>query len=418
MTAVSPGSKFLNVLRSPLLPIWLVPALLPLGRSAEIGVALALVGCIGLFVRNPQALRGHDGARLFLMLWACYVVAALVSALDAVNPGKSWSTVASVLRYAPLGVYVAFAVRREPLVRSLYAGTALIVALWLVDAWVQALTGYSLGGAPEAVRLTGVFGAENLKFGPVLSTLAPFALWEARERWGRRGLVVAFLVLLGPVLLSGSRASWLAYAIVAVAFLWREVGNWKKFALCILALGAVGALGVFAALRTSDTFAARFDRTLLALQGSPDAIDYALAGRLRIWHAAERMIAEHPVNGVGVRGFRYDYAEHALPGDDFVVADGTGAMHAHQWVLEVASETGLVGLALWCVGIVLALRAWRRATRSARERAFAPAVALVAMAFPLNTHLAFYSAWWGLLFWWLVALYCATLSADLDERGL
>ncbi|HJU38710.1 MAG TPA: O-antigen ligase family protein, partial [Tahibacter sp.] len=221
-----------------------------------------------------------------------------------------------------------------------------------------------------------------------------------------------------PVLLSGSRASWLAYAIVAVAFLWREVGNGKKFALCILALGAVGALGVFAALRTSDTFAARFDRTLLALQGSPDAIDYALAGRLRIWHAAERMIAEHPVNGVGVRGFRYDYAEHALPGDDFVIADGTGAMHAHQWVLEVASETGLVGLALWCVGIVLALRAWRRATRSARERAFAPAVALVAMAFPLNTHLAFYSAWWGLLFWWLVALYCAALSADLDERGL
>jgi O-antigen ligase len=251
----------------------------------------------------------------------------------------------------------------------------------------------------------------------VLSTLAPFLLWEARERWGRRGLVVAFLVLLGPVLLSGSRASWFAYAIVAIAFLWREVGHWKKFALCMLALGLVGALGVFAALRGSDTFAARFDRTLLALQGSPDAVDYALAGRLRIWTAAERMAASHPVNGVGVRGFRYDYAEHALPGDDFVGADGTGAMHAHQWVLEVASETGLVGLALWGAGIFYAIRAWRRATRAARERAFVPAVALVAMAFPLNTHLAFYSAWWGLLFWWLIALYCAALTADLDERG-
>jgi hypothetical protein len=33
------------------------------------------------------------------------------------------------------------------------------------------------------------------------------------------------------------------------------------------------------------------------------------------------------------------------------------------------------------------------------------------MCFPLNTHFAFYSAWWGLLFWWLLALYCAALGA-------
>jgi len=54
------------------------------------------------------------------------------------------------------------------------------------------------------------------------------------------------------------------------------------------------------------------------------------------------------------------------------------------------------------------------ADASARSRAFAPALALVAMCFPLNTHLAFYSAWWGLLFWWLLALYCAALSARED----
>jgi len=36
------------------------------------------------------------------------------------------------------------------------------------------------------------------------------------------------------------------------------------------------------------------------------------------------------------------------------------------------------------------------------------------MCFPLNTHFAFYSAWWGLLFWWLLALYCAALGARED----
>jgi hypothetical protein len=35
--------------------------------------------------------------------------------------------------------------------------------------------------------------------------------------------------------------------------------------------------------------------------------------------------------------------------------------------------------------------------------------------FPLNTHLAFYSAWWGLLFWWLLALWCAALYADVPS---
>ena len=49
--------------------------------------------------------------------------------------------------------------------------------------------------------------------------------------------------------------------------------------------------------------------------------------------------------------------------------------------------------------------------------AFAPGLALVAMAFPLNTHLAFYSAWWGLLFWWLIALYCAALDGEGTETA-
>jgi hypothetical protein len=42
-------------------------------------------------------------------------------------------------------------------------------------------------------------------------------------------------------------------------------------------------------------------------------------------------------------------------------------------------------------------------------------VALAVMVFPFNTHLAFYSAWWGLLFWWLLALWCAALYVDVPD---
>ena len=148
-------------LRSPLLPYWLVIALLPFGRSAELGTALCLFGTVMLFLRFPHALQQHEGARCLLLILAAYIGAALISAVDAVAPGKSWGTVAGLLRFAPLGLYACFALRRVARVRMMYVAVAVVIALWALDAWVQALTGWSLGGHAEAERISGIFGADN-----------------------------------------------------------------------------------------------------------------------------------------------------------------------------------------------------------------------------------------------------------------
>jgi O-antigen ligase len=404
---------------SPLLPIWLVPALLPFGRSAELGVFLCLVGTILLLVREPQAVRHHPGAKLFLWLFAAYAGAALVSAVDAVAPGKTWLTLAGILRFAPLGVYTCFAMRRPGKVRALYLATAVVVAIWVADAWVQAITGYGLAGVSNAERLSGIFGADNLKLGPALSALAPFLLWGARERWGRRGLVVAFLLALGPILLSGSRASWLCYGLVALGFLWTEAKTLRRFAVACAAAAASLALVGLLAWQVSPRFRDRVAHTLPALSGTSAGVDAALTGRLDIWTTSLRMFAAHPVNGVGVRGFRYAYPAVATPGDHFLTmekcADGEGACHAHQVVLEVATETGIIGLLAWLGAVILAVRTWWRADVVARQRAFPATLALVAILFPLNTHMAFYSAWWGLLAAWLLSVWCAALFADLPD---
>ncbi|MGN2242993.1 O-antigen ligase family protein [Frateuria sp. GZRR33] len=405
-------------LRSPLLPFWLVIALLPVGRSSEVGTLLCLIGTVFLFARHPRALQGHAGARLLLVLLACYVGAALLSSFDAVAPGKSWGTTAGLLRYVPLGLYACFAVRRTDRLRALFFAVAAVIALWVVDAWMQALTGFSLGGHADAVRISGIFGADNLKLGPTLAVLAPFALWAARERWGRAGLVLAFLLLLGPVLLAGSRAGWLCFGLVALAFAWREAGSGRRFALwCGLGLVLVALAGTLA-WRTSWRFQDRMERTLALFADEPQGLDEALTGRPAIWRASVGMAADHPWNGVGVRGFRYAYPDYAPANDHFVVeeacGEGEGACHAHQVVLEVLSETGVTGLVLWLVATLAGLRAWRRRGPAARARAFPVTVALAAMLFPLNTHLAFYSAWWGLLFAWLLGLWCAALHVETD----
>ncbi|MEY2168539.1 MULTISPECIES: O-antigen ligase family protein [unclassified Rhodanobacter] len=408
-----------TALRSPLLPFWLVILLLPFGRSSEFGTFLCLVGTILLVARGPRDWREQPGVRLLLWLLAAYIGAALVSAFDSLAPGKSWSTVAALLRYLPLGLYACLAIRDERRLQALYVAVACVLAWWVLDAWMQALTGWSLGGHAEAQRLSGIFGAKNLKLGPTLAVLSPFALWTARRRWGLAGLVVAFLLLLGPVLLAGSRAAWLCYGLVALAFAWREARSWRHFALyCGLGV-VVLALAGGIAWRTSSRFEARMQRTLDVLHGTDSGLNAALTGRLDIWNDSLKMIVAHPWNGVGVRAFRYAYPQFAPANDHFVVAEscgeGEGACHAHQIVLEILTETGGIGLALWLAGVALAWRAWRRVGRAARERAFPVTLALGVMLFPLNTHLAFYSAWWGLLFAWLLGLWCAGLYVRVEE---
>ena len=81
----------------------------------------------------------------------------------------------------------------------------------------------------------------------------------------------------------------------------------------------------------------------------------------------------------------------------------------------------IIGLAyLWPLWLgaalaVLAWRAWRYATPQAKDRARPAMLALAVTVFPLNTHLAFYSTFWGGLTLMLAALYAGSLLARDGE---
>ncbi|MEO8804085.1 MAG: O-antigen ligase family protein [Rudaea sp.] len=402
----------------PALTILLVLALLPVGRSSEAPLIIAAIAGIVMCWREREMFWANPGVRLSVAVFACYWLAALFSAPVAIAPGKTWSTVGVLLRFLPFALFASISLRDTTVWARMQTAIAAIVVLWLLDAWVQIFTGYSVAGAVASDRLSGIFGAGNLKLGPVLAVLSPFVFLAARQWLGWRGLALAFVFQLVPILLAGSRAAWLMYALVVVVTLWRETRAPLRFAAWAVATLAVVALAGGVALHDSGAFDARVQRSLQVLQGTEHSVDVASAGRLRIWGTALRMAVAHPLVGVGVRGFRYAYPEYAQPGDNFVdPKTDEGAFHAHQIVLEVVSETGGVGLVLWIIGAFYAIRAWRRATLVARERASTPGLALIAMTFPLNTHLAFYGAWWGLLFWFLLALYCAALAPDANRSA-
>lgn len=383
-------------------------ALWPTGAPAEAVLALGGLGAL-LMLASRRAALTPEAMALCGLFFLAYWLPQLFSAVDALDARRAWREVAADLRYLPFLWLTALAVATPRARRLTFTGLAAIVAVWCLDGLAQATTGFSLGGESGA-RLTGIFGADNPKLGLALAVLSPFALYAAHARYGRLGWSLAALALVVVVMLAGARAGWLMLALALLATGWRSWGlRGMLLGGAVAVLLTVGAGALF-----SERLAERLERTAAAFGGETGGLDHALSGRLVIWEAALRMLADYPVNGVGVRGYRVAYPDYA-PEAAQAWGEG-GALHAHQWLLEVLSETGLLGLALWIAGIAGGVRAWRRADAAARIRARAPALALALALFPLNTHLAVYSTFWGGAVLLLAGLYAGALLAS-PSRG-
>lgn len=404
-------------------------ALLPLPGPAEVVLA---AGALFAGVRLLQ-LRGSGGIGPLLraeawgltcLLFLAYWLPQVVAAVDAIDPGKALGKAASALRYLPFMWLVAIAAATAARRRRLFTGLAALAGLWAVDAVLQAALGSSplfwsldqlrtaLTGTPlcppEEVqalgRFNGVFSECNPKLGQVLAVFSPFVLLLAGKR---RLLWVGLAVLCGlAIVLAGARAAWLSYGLVLLLSGRAVLGRGG-----VLALALVAGLGLGATALMVPAVGQRVQDTAGLLGGQGQGVDTALAGRGRIWSGALCMVAEHPINGVGVRGFRHAWAG-CDPAPQQAAAWGQGpALHAHQLVLEILAETGLIGLLCWLAGAALALRAWLFASVAARERALPAAIAIAVAVFPFNTHLAVYSAFWGGITLLLAALYVGALQA-------
>jgi O-antigen ligase len=389
-------------------------ALLPTVGPAEGVLSLGSLTAMGLLLwqrfQGGTRLLSREAWALCTALFFAYWLPQLFSAFDSLDGARTWKGVATDLRYLPFLWLVAMAMANARGRRVVTLGLGAIVLFWTADALVEAATGWSLGkllhphDPASADRLSGIFGAGNLKLGLIVCSLSPFALEALRERAGPVGWLVGAVLVGVVILLAGARAAWLMYAIVLAVSGWRALRSKAQLG----ALVGVGLAVAVAGYAWSPNFHARIERSVTLVTNN-DA-DTASSGRMSLWRTAAAMALDHPVNGVGVRGFRVAYPLYAAPGD-FFTSKGETALHAHQVVLEILTETGLIGLLLWLMGAVLAWRAWSWAPPAARERASVPTLALGVTVFPLNTHLAFYSNFWGGVFLLLLALFAGSLLA-------
>ncbi len=426
-------------------PAWVLAfvALWPAPGYAEavmvLGALAAIVRLLIVRFRGGTRLLSAPAWALTSVLFFAYWLPEVVSVFDAIDYSHALHETLTDLRYLPFLWLVAAAVSDARGRRITFAGLAIIMAAWTLDALLQAVTGTSplfwgvdsikhvISGhgmcpasrAAVVDRLSGVLGPCNLKLGLVLASLSPFVLYAAgkwfesmppknmppaRTRLGSVGWLIAAAAMGIVILLAGARAAWITYALVLLCSGWRVLGAKRLIGVFVFGALVLGALTL-----TVPQVRERIVRTTSALTADQQGVDVALSGRARIWRAAACMVREHPVNGVGAGEFRLAFPA-CDPKPNVVAVWGAGpALHAHQIVLEILSETGGIGLLFWLAGAALAWRAWRFAADEARDRARPAMLALAVTVFPFNTHLAFYSTFWGGVTLLLAALYAGSL---------
>jgi O-antigen ligase len=398
---------------------------LPLGPGGEGGAgpadavsALAVLFCVVRLVRERRRPLSPTAA----LVLGLPVLGVAVGALGSVSSGEGLTGLGRYLQVFVLVPAAVLLLVRDRGDFRLLAWSFVGLAVWQGAVGVhQYVTGTGASYQGRPVRAVGTFGAQDVMgMATVVSLGLVCAVGLALGSAPVRQRVVALacaLVLLPPLALSFSRGAWIATAVTCAVQL--LLGGVRR----ALAAGAVVVAASVILVGGFGVGTAMLQERISSITQVADAPDQSVTDRYTMWAAATGMWREHPLAGVGLKGFpehRDSHASLALSaGSD---TEGAGAafrkqplLSPHNMYLLVLAEQGLIGLLAlagsWLALLLCAVRAlWR--TRRARapgldcglvacgllvwqltDFAYAdiggPSTVLTAMCFGLT-------AWWGL----------------------
>ena len=154
--------------------------------------------------------------------------------------------------------------------------------------------------------------------------------WDKKE-WFLIGLVALLSIV--ALILTYTRSMWIVLLLVSIIFVVLQRSWWPAIAAAVLITG----LGL--GLATSSVIRDR------AYQLTKLQHDASLESRFGVWKGALAMVRDRPLLGVGAKCFMASRTKYQLP------ADPTDLRQAHNQVLNVGAETGLIGLAAFLAWI-------------------------------------------------------------------
>ena len=304
-----------------LLGVWAIPVSI---AASELCLSIAAAILCFRAVRRESQIR-YPRCLPWWLLWAGLEVAVWIS---SGRPAEGWGEIRHLLLIGVLvPVLSGFEDSREVLLawKGVFV-TATLSSLFLIGGFVRRLYLFqkeiAAGGDTGYYLRTGGLLHHWMIYGTVeIVVVAGFiAYWWSYPARRLRVLPLA-LVNAVAIVLSLTRMTWVTCSILLIIHLIRKRSPW------IAALPAAAVLLFMVSPEAVRTRAARFT----------DLTYYSNAERLQMINVGWRMIAAHPLGGVGPGRVETAYRSYLRPEDPVPAYHG----HLHNNVLQIAAQFGI-----------------------------------------------------------------------------
>ena len=307
-------------------------------------LALAALG-VGVALIAPRGAVSEVFVSLPITLLVTWMTFSFVWVADP----RQWRT--DVVHLVPAVFATMLVVGVLPVDRTVRA----IKAIFLVGVGVTyamlllspstATTHPAVGDTPELPGWHGTFGHKTGMMVFLAVGLITFMCFETNRRL-RYGVYVATFVLAAG---SQSATGLSAMFAMLVAAWWLGVyqRQERRFSAAYVAVSIAGAVALL----------------LIMVVGLPLFVnaygkDMTFTGRTQIWSASLDAIGKRPLVGYGLGGVWFN--EGLEPTRSIIRDTGFRAWHAHNAVIEMLLEGGIIGLVLWVTAVgSLVVAAWR-----------------------------------------------------------
>jgi len=357
------------------------------------------------------------------LAFALFCGVALISVLTSEHTLKSleaWARTAAFMLFGLAATHMLATdrnaldlARRGLLLATIVALAYVVVAIFVTEA-VLALI--ALG-----TEIRQPLSLNFKWFASAVVCLAPVALWAASGP----GLLLKALRL--GLLVLAAMAIWLdgreisraaILGIVAAAVLLGVVGLVGRLSRRARALAVAGLLASAIASATAVTVSLPKVQGDGPLQfGIPESL--VDGHRQIIWAFTVDATKQNPVFGHGPNSINMiEGANERIP--RFLAKSLRGRAtflpsHPHNWIYEIASETGLVGLVALCIGLVLLLRRAMILALNGSRAGWAVVALFGAFWGSSLVNFSIWSAWWQLTFIVLLSILMAAASPSVPR---
>jgi O-antigen ligase len=309
---------------------------------------LALTGCVPLaLLLGPGSLRQlapREWRHPLLLLPFLLVAWAGFDTYFSVDKVKSIKYLLAKCWYLTPFLLGSLLVLRRPAdfwrLAACYVGSAVVSLLWVLPR--HASIGFSFGRVNWALQ---PFYVNHVVYATTLALLLPFA---------------GGLLLFG-LLLSYTRASWLAVPVAGIYYVVMRL-RLTRVLLLVIVLSTAGLVTYLVSSQNYIRFRPDYKRTTwhgnsfaAHLKSTYKLQDVSGMERVYRWVAAARMVAAKPLTGSGPSTFTPEYKRYTVTSFRTYVSANRLGSTVHNYFLLQLAEQGIPAFVLFCTLVGMAL---------------------------------------------------------------